>query len=324
MTDEALRVNTETEVCASGIAHGFDTGYAIAYGVDEAIMIRNLQFFITANANRGHNFRDGRFWTYDRLEDFPKHFPYWSIKQIRRIIASLVEQEVIIKAEYNDKWSDRTQWYAFKDQDKFIKNIKPPKEKKPTLADLPKRSTDSLPNGTLSDDQMGNCIYDTSSIASAISSSSSLKVPEEPMAAKAAEVIDSPPLEKPKRTRTPPEFSTKVRALAESMIAAMIRTKPDYAPPKNLSPFMTHVDYMLRLDNRDPEKLMDVFCWALADHFWSDKMFKKNAAEYFREKYDQLDMKMNAKPAPKERKFAASSNDQAAIEKMEEMTKRAL
>ena len=120
---------------ASGISHGFDTGYAMSYGVDEAIMIRNLQFFITANANRGHNFHEGRFWTYDRLEDFPKHFPYWSVKQCRRIIESLISKKVIIVGEFNTRWSNRTCWYAFNNQSKFIKNTKPPKS---VLTDLPK------------------------------------------------------------------------------------------------------------------------------------------------------------------------------------------
>lgn len=324
MTEKDLPVNEDSPVFPSGVSHGFDTGYAIAYGVDEAIMIKNLQFFITANANRGHNFREGRYWTYDKLEDFPKHFPYWTVKQIRRIIASLVEQEVIVRGEFNTEWSKRTSWYAFKDEKKFIVNTKPPKQPpQQTSPDLPKRANDSCPNGQMSDAQTGNCNIDTSTLTDAISSSSSLKVPEEPVVAKATEVekIDS---SKPKRIRTPSEFSPKVKEVGDKMINALVRNKPNYVPPRNLAPFLTHVDYLLRLDKRDPTLLLDVFTWAIADSFWCDKMYKPNPAEYLRKQFDQLEMKMNAKPAPKERKFAPSSNDARALETMEEMRKRAL
>lgn len=334
MTEKELLVNNEPQIFPSGVSHGFDTGYAIAYGVDEAIMIRNLQFFITANANRGQNFRDGKFWTYDRLEDFPSHFPYWTIKQIRRILGSLVKQGVIIKGEFNTSWSNRTLWYAFKDQERFIKNIKVPKVPLPTDPDLPKRANDSCPNGQLTNDQMGSCNIDTSSIPDTLSSSSSLKVPETQeeaeqvaiaIAAKAAEeILKDSSKEKPKRTRTPSEFSPKVKEVGDKMINALVRNKPNYVPPRNLASFLTHVDYLLRLDKRDPTLLIDVFSWAIADSFWCDKMYKPNPAEYLRKQFDQLEMKMNAKPSAKERKFAPSSNDARSLEKMQEWEKGAL
>ncbi len=59
---------------------------------------------------------------------------------------------------------------------------------------------------------------------------------------------------------------------------------------------MTHVDFLLRLDKRDAELLISVFSWALADSFWCDKMYKPNPAEYLRKQFDQLEMKMKAKP----------------------------
>ena len=143
------------------------------------------------------------------------------------------------------------------------------------------------------------------------------------IAAKAAEEIlkDS---QKPKRTRTPSEFTPKVKEVGDKMINALVRNKPNYVPPRNLAPFLTHVDYLLRLDKRDPQLLMDVFSWAIADSFWADKMYKPNPAEYLRKQFDQLEMKMNAKPAPKERKFAPSSNDARGLEKMLEWEKGAL
>ncbi len=145
------------------------------------------------------------------------------------------------------------------------------------------------------------------------------------IAAKAAEeILKDSSKEKPKRTRTPSEFSPKVKEVGDKMINALVRNKPNYVPPRNLAPFLTHVDYLLRLDKRDPTLLIDVFSWAIADSFWCDKMYKPNPAEYLRKQFDQLEMKMNAKPAPKDRKFAPSSNDARSLEKMQEWEKSAL
>lgn len=137
----------------------------------------------------------------------------------------------------------------------------------------------------------------------------------------------TPAAEPAKRTRSPSDFPYKVKETAELMINAMVLIKPDYAPPRNLGAILTHVDFMIRLDNRNPDTLMDVFRWALADSFWADKMFKPNPAKYLREKFDQLQMKMNAKPpAPpkKERKFCPSSDDAKALEMMTEWRKNAV
>lgn len=122
------------------------------------------------------------------------------------------------------------------------------------------------------------------------------QVPKPVNAANAAE-MESSLSSKSKREKS--DFPPKVRELGNQMINSLTRIKADYVPPKNLTAFLTEVDFILRLDKRDPVKVLDVFNWALADSFWADKMFKPNPAKYLREKFDQLEMKMNAKPAAK-------------------------
>lgn len=151
----------------------------------------------------------------------------------------------------------------------------------------------------------------------------SLKVPEEPGVAKATETETVSPSKPP---REKPEFVPRVRELGNQMINSLTNTKEDYLPPKNLTAFLNEVDFLLRLDKRDPQKALDIFNWALSDSFWCDKMFRPNPAKYLREKYDQLEMKMKAKPTEqkRERKFAPCSDDDKAHEKMKEMTARAI
>lgn len=97
------------------MTYQFDTDIAALYGVDESIMIANLQFWIRKNEANGKHFHDGRFWTYNSLEAFTKLFPYWTARQVRRILKSLEEKGVIVTGNYNTSAYDRTTWYAFGD-----------------------------------------------------------------------------------------------------------------------------------------------------------------------------------------------------------------
>lgn len=97
------------------MTYQFDTDIAALYGVDESIMISNLQFWIRKNEANGKHFHDGRFWTYNSIEAFTKLFPFWTARQIRRILKSLEEKGVIVTGNYNTSAYDRTTWYAFGD-----------------------------------------------------------------------------------------------------------------------------------------------------------------------------------------------------------------
>lgn len=97
------------------MTYQFDANIAALYGVDESIMIYNLSFWIRKNEANGKHFHDGRFWTYNSIEAFTKLFPFWTARQIRRILKSLEEKGVIVTGNYNTSAYDRTTWYAFAD-----------------------------------------------------------------------------------------------------------------------------------------------------------------------------------------------------------------
>ncbi len=124
-----------------------------------------------------------------------------------------------------------------------------------------------------------------------------------PKAAKAAEERNSSSL----------DFSPEVEQVAAKMQETLKEEKPDYKPPKSQDQIKISIEQMIRLDKRTAEKIISVFRWAVADPFWADKMFKPNPAKYLREKFDQLEMKMNAKPEKKARKFLPSSDDATAL-----------
>lgn len=93
----------------------FDTEIATAYGVNEAIMLQNIVYWINKNAANGKAYYDGRYWTYCSVEGFTRLFPFWTADQIRRILKSLEDKGAIISGCYNENKYDRTKWYALAD-----------------------------------------------------------------------------------------------------------------------------------------------------------------------------------------------------------------
>lgn len=100
--------------------HTFNIHIAKRYGINEAIMVSNFQYWIAKNkANEKHQY-DGRTWTYNSVKAFEELFPYLTSSQIRRCLESLVEQGVLLKGDYNKNRYDRTSWFAFLDESAFL------------------------------------------------------------------------------------------------------------------------------------------------------------------------------------------------------------
>lgn len=92
--------------------YSFDSRLAEEYGVDEAIFLHNLYFWIAKNEANGRHYYDGKSWTYNSMRAFSKLFPFWSKRQIERIINNLKAKGAIYVGNYNTAEMDRTQWYA--------------------------------------------------------------------------------------------------------------------------------------------------------------------------------------------------------------------
>ena len=98
------------------INYCFNCEYAKRFGVDEAIMLENLIFWIRKNKANGKHFHDGRYWTYNSIKAFEELFPFWSKRQIERILKSLEKQNILYTGNYNKSHYDRTKWYAINEE----------------------------------------------------------------------------------------------------------------------------------------------------------------------------------------------------------------
>ena len=92
--------------------YNFDIEVAEKYGVNEAIMLNNFIYWIKKNIANNTNSFDGNWWTFNSARAFKELFPFWSESQIRRILKSLIEQDILIEGNYNKVAYDRTKWYA--------------------------------------------------------------------------------------------------------------------------------------------------------------------------------------------------------------------
>lgn len=94
----------------------FNPELAEKYGVDEAIFLHHLAFWIQKNISEGVNIKDGRCWTYMTLKGFREIFPFWKDKnKMARIAESCRKQGLILTGHYSENKMDRTTWYALTD-----------------------------------------------------------------------------------------------------------------------------------------------------------------------------------------------------------------
>lgn len=92
--------------------YAFDMDLAQRYGVNEAIFVHRLYWWVRDNAANGRNYRDGRYWTYDSLNALTEIFPCWSRRQVEGIINRCREKGLILTAAYSQDKRDRTTWYT--------------------------------------------------------------------------------------------------------------------------------------------------------------------------------------------------------------------
>lgn len=129
----------------------FDGDIAKEYGVNEAIMITNLQFWIAKNKACEKHFYNGHWWTYNSKAALTKLFPFWSVQTIKTILNHLKEKGVIITGNYNKNAYDKTLWYAFADEEKWlneptIKKLEPDVRLVEINRPIPDINTDIIPD----------------------------------------------------------------------------------------------------------------------------------------------------------------------------------
>lgn len=100
--------------------HIFDVNVAKEYGVNEAVILESMNYWIQKNKANDKHFYEGEYWTYNSIKAFHEMFPYMTERQISYCLNKMVENGLIKKGNFNKLQYDRTCWYTITDFGKCI------------------------------------------------------------------------------------------------------------------------------------------------------------------------------------------------------------
>ena len=92
--------------------HSFNIDVATVYGVNAAIILNNLEFWIAKNKANEKHYHDGYYWTYNSAKALSELFPYLTKRKIEAALGLLRDDGIIITGNYNSDKRDRSLWYA--------------------------------------------------------------------------------------------------------------------------------------------------------------------------------------------------------------------
>jgi hypothetical protein len=92
--------------------HCFDIDDAKQHGVDKAIILFNLRFWLDKNKANNSNAFDGYYWTYNSASALADLFPYWTANKIQKTLKQMADESLIIVGNYNKIGYDRKKWFT--------------------------------------------------------------------------------------------------------------------------------------------------------------------------------------------------------------------
>ena len=109
------------------MTHVFNVEVAVECGINAAIIFQNIGYWCAHSKANGTNAHDGRYWTFNSIKAMRELFPYMTEKQIRKAIDVLLNKDMIVKGNYNERAYDRTIWYALSEKGElmFYRGAKP-------------------------------------------------------------------------------------------------------------------------------------------------------------------------------------------------------
>lgn len=125
--------------------HSFDIKIAKEYGIEEAIILKNIYFWIQKNTANEKHFYDGKYWTYNSKKAFSELFPYMTENKIRYALDNLKKNGLIETGNYNESSYNRTLWYTLTEKAYELLGISPMQQGK-----IPNgQGDDAVPSGKI-------------------------------------------------------------------------------------------------------------------------------------------------------------------------------
>lgn len=81
-------------------------------GIDEALVLQQVHYWVILNQRAGRNEQEGYFWTYNTFAAWSEQFAnLWSVSTLKRIFARLEKAGFLVSGRFNKSNIDRTKWY---------------------------------------------------------------------------------------------------------------------------------------------------------------------------------------------------------------------
>lgn len=96
-------------------------------GLNEAIVLQQVHYWLKVNEKKNLHYINGRYWTYNTLKEWRENnFDFWSLDTVKRAFTKLEKLGILLVGNFNQDRRDRTKWYTI-DYDKLEESI-PPRE----------------------------------------------------------------------------------------------------------------------------------------------------------------------------------------------------
>lgn len=92
--------------------HHFQVDDAVLYGVEKAVILNNIRYWLDHGSANDKKCLDGYYWTFNSSTAFAKLMPYFSSSKIGRLLRELEADGIVIVGNYNRAGYDRTKWYT--------------------------------------------------------------------------------------------------------------------------------------------------------------------------------------------------------------------
>ena len=135
-----------------------NTTLANEIGLNEAIVLQQINYWIEINKRAGKNYYDGKYWTYNSIKSWhEKNFKFLSVETVRRVFTKLEKSGFIITGNYNKDPRDKTKWYTINDK-KLEELYFEVEDRKKRLENekLKENGFEATPNAFSQNDQMKN------------------------------------------------------------------------------------------------------------------------------------------------------------------------
>ena len=82
-------------------------------GLNEALILQQINYWIEINKKSGKNYHDGKYWTYNSIRAWQENdFDYMSFDTVKRTFSKLEKAGYLLVGNYNKDPRDKTKWYT--------------------------------------------------------------------------------------------------------------------------------------------------------------------------------------------------------------------